>query len=84
MKIFLEFPTLSDLVVPSQKSPLTAGNASTTTGPHVESTRVVLGEDTPGYSGHGEIISTQTVSSKTRTVETITVSSRGGMGVILG
>ncbi|XP_026837104.1 protein 4.1 homolog isoform X6 [Drosophila erecta] len=54
----------------NQKSPLYTTSA--TTGPHVESTRVVLGEDTPGYSGHGEIISTQTVSSKTRTVETIT------------
>ncbi|XP_041565971.1 protein 4.1 homolog isoform X5 [Drosophila elegans] len=53
-----------------KKSPLYTTSA--TTGPHVESTRVVLGEDTPGYSGHGEIISTQTVSSKTRTVETIT------------
>ncbi|XP_064535813.1 protein 4.1 homolog isoform X5 [Drosophila montana] len=55
-----------------KKSPLYASSATTSTGPHVESTRVVLGEDTPGYSGHGEIISTQTVSSKTRTVETIT------------
>uniref|UniRef100_W8AI32 Protein 4.1 n=2 Tax=Ceratitis capitata TaxID=7213 RepID=W8AI32_CERCA len=45
---------------------------TTTTGPHVEQTRVILGEDTPGYSGHGEIVSTQTLSSKTRTVETIT------------
>ncbi|KRJ99900.1 protein 4.1 homolog isoform X2 [Drosophila yakuba] len=54
----------------NQKSPLYTTSA--TTGPHVESTRVVLGEDTPGFSGHGEIISTQTVSSKTRTVETIT------------
>ncbi|XP_036669732.1 protein 4.1 homolog isoform X8 [Drosophila suzukii] len=54
----------------NQKSPLYT--TSTTTGPHVESTRVVLGEDSPGYSAHGEIISTQTVSSKTRTVETIT------------
>ncbi|XP_032570136.1 protein 4.1 homolog isoform X5 [Drosophila sechellia] len=53
-----------------KKSPLFTTSA--TTGPHVESTRVVLGEDTPGFSGHGEIISTQTVSSKTRTVETIT------------
>ncbi|XP_054089954.1 protein 4.1 homolog isoform X4 [Zeugodacus cucurbitae] len=41
-------------------------------GPRVEQTRVILGEDTPGYSGHGEIVSTQTLSSKTRTVETIT------------
>nr|XP_017033335.1 protein 4.1 homolog isoform X7 [Drosophila kikkawai] len=57
----------------NQKSPLyTTSATGSTPGPHVESTRVVLGEDTPGYSGHGEIISTQTVSSKTRTVETIT------------
>ncbi|KAH8415807.1 hypothetical protein KR222_001184 [Zaprionus bogoriensis] len=57
----------------NQKSPLYTSTATTSTaGPHVESTRVVLGEDTPGFSGHGEIISTQTVSSKTRTVETIT------------
>ncbi|XP_054740845.1 protein 4.1 homolog isoform X3 [Anastrepha obliqua] len=52
-------------------SPL-IGTSTTTTGPHVEQTRVILGEDTPGYSGHGEIVSTQTLSSKTRTVETIT------------
>ncbi|XP_017867432.1 PREDICTED: protein 4.1 homolog isoform X10 [Drosophila arizonae] len=55
-----------------KKSPLYTSSATGSTGPHVESTRVVLGEDSPGYSGHGEIISTQTVSSKTRTVETIT------------
>ncbi|XP_030383108.1 protein 4.1 homolog isoform X3 [Scaptodrosophila lebanonensis] len=55
-----------------KKSPVYETSTTTSTGPHVESTRVVLGEDTPGYSGHGEIISTQTVSSKTRTVETIT------------
>lgn len=35
---------------------------------------VVLGENSPGYTADGEIISSQTVSSKTRTVETITVS----------
>lgn len=44
----------------------------TSPGPHVEHTRVILGEETPGYSAHGEIVSSQTVSSKTRTVETIT------------
>nr|XP_036230884.1 protein 4.1 homolog isoform X7 [Bactrocera oleae] len=48
------------------------GSYTTVPGPHVEQTRVILGEDTPGYSGHGEIVSTQTLSSKTRTVETIT------------
>lgn len=47
---------------------------TTTLGPNVEQHRVVLGENSPGYSAEGEIISTQTVSSKTRTVETITVS----------
>lgn len=35
---------------------------------------VILDENSPGYTAEGEIISTQTVSSKTRTVETITVS----------
>lgn len=35
---------------------------------------VILGENSAGYTAEGEIISTQTVSSKTRTVETITVS----------
>ena len=35
---------------------------------------MILGENSPGYTAEGEIISTQTVSSKTRTVETITVS----------
>ncbi|XP_061391417.1 protein 4.1 homolog isoform X2 [Musca vetustissima] len=45
---------------------------TTTTSPHIEQTRVILGENSPGYGGEGEIVSTQTVSSKTRTVETIT------------
>ncbi|XP_034141974.1 protein 4.1 homolog isoform X7 [Drosophila guanche] len=67
-----EVKTTATVTSGDQKSPLYSSSATTTTGPHVESTRVVLGEDTPGYSGHGEIISTQTVSSKTRTVETIT------------
>ncbi|KMY95044.1 protein 4.1 homolog isoform X8 [Drosophila simulans] len=65
-----EVKTTATVTSGDQKSPLFTTSA--TTGPHVESTRVVLGEDTPGFSGHGEIISTQTVSSKTRTVETIT------------
>ncbi|XP_037717894.1 protein 4.1 homolog isoform X3 [Drosophila subpulchrella] len=65
-----EVKTTATVTSGDQKSPLYT--TSTTTGPHVESTRVVLGEDSPGYSAHGEIISTQTVSSKTRTVETIT------------
>lgn len=34
---------------------------------------MVLGENSAGYTADGEIISSQTVSSKTRTVETITV-----------
>lgn len=41
-----------------------------------EQRNVILGENSPGYTAEGEIISTQTVSSKTRTVETITVSQR--------
>lgn len=40
------------------------------------SQHVILGENSPGYTADGEIISSQTVSSKTRTVETITVSAR--------
>ncbi|XP_073811223.1 erythrocyte membrane protein band 4.1 like coracle isoform X4 [Musca autumnalis] len=47
-------------------------HTATTTSPHIEQTRVILGENSPGYGGEGEIVSTQTVSSKTRTVETIT------------
>lgn len=56
-----------------QQNPLYE-TSRTTTGPHFEQTRVVLGEEAPGYTGHGEIVSSQSVSSKTRTVETITVS----------
>ncbi|KRG04809.1 protein 4.1 homolog isoform X7 [Drosophila mojavensis] len=67
-----EVKTTATVTSGDQKSPLYTSSATGSTGPHVESTRVVLGEDSPGYSGHGEIISTQTVSSKTRTVETIT------------
>lgn len=43
-----------------------------------EQRNVILGENSPGYTAEGEIISTQTVSSKTRTVETITVSHQVG------
>uniref|UniRef100_Q9V8R9-2 Isoform 2 of Protein 4.1 homolog n=1 Tax=Drosophila melanogaster TaxID=7227 RepID=Q9V8R9-2 len=53
-----EVKTTATVTSGDQKSPLFTTSA--TTGPHVESTRVVLGEDTPGFSGHGEIISTQT------------------------
>lgn len=45
---------------------------------HIDPTssqHVILGENSPGYTADGEIISSQTVSSKTRTVETITVSA---------
>ncbi|XP_065366719.1 protein 4.1 homolog isoform X2 [Calliphora vicina] len=49
-----------------------ASTSATTTGPRVEQTRVILGENSPGYTAEGEIVSSQTVSSKTRTVETIT------------
>ncbi|XP_055837798.1 protein 4.1 homolog isoform X7 [Episyrphus balteatus] len=54
------------------KSTTVYQQSPTSPGPNFEQTRVVLGEETPGYSGHGEIVSSQTVSSKTRTVETIT------------
>ncbi|XP_055314155.1 protein 4.1 homolog [Sitodiplosis mosellana] len=37
-----------------------------------EQRHVILGDNSQGYTAEGEIISTQTVSSKTRTVETIT------------
>ncbi|XP_075169068.1 erythrocyte membrane protein band 4.1 like coracle isoform X3 [Haematobia irritans] len=57
---------------PMTKTSAFNSNASTTTGPHIEHTRVILGENSPGYTGEGEIVSSQTVSSKTRTVETIT------------
>lgn len=43
----------------------------------VDPNRPVLGEAEGGYTADGEIISSQTVSSKTRTVETITVGQRG-------
>lgn len=42
-------------------------------GPNVEQRRVQLDENSEEYSAGAEIVSTQTVSSKTRTVETITV-----------
>lgn len=38
----------------------------------IDPNHVVLGENSAGYTADGEIISSQTVSSKTRTVETIT------------
>lgn len=59
------------------KSSAVNSTATTTTGPHIEQTRVILGENSAGYGGEGEIVSSQTVSSKTRTVETITVSIFG-------
>lgn len=37
------------------------------------SQHIILGENSPGYTADGEVLSSQTVSSKTRTVETITV-----------
>lgn len=40
----------------------------------VDPNRAILDEAEGGYTADGEIISSQTVSSKTRTVETITVS----------
>ncbi|XP_075169067.1 erythrocyte membrane protein band 4.1 like coracle isoform X2 [Haematobia irritans] len=72
-----EVKTTATVTSGDQESPMTKtsafnSNASTTTGPHIEHTRVILGENSPGYTGEGEIVSSQTVSSKTRTVETIT------------
>ncbi|KAG4066585.1 hypothetical protein HA402_007221 [Bradysia odoriphaga] len=52
-------------LTPSIKDDL---NTTTTIDPN----HVVLGENSAGYTADGEIISSQTVSSKTRTVETIT------------
>lgn len=53
-------------------------HVSTTTevlsGPNVEERRVYIEGEGPFEGADGEIVSTQTVSSKTRTVETITVS----------
>lgn len=43
-------------------------------GPNVEERRVYIEGEGPFEGADGEIVSTQTVSSKTRTVETITVS----------
>jgi hypothetical protein len=48
-----------------------------TPGVPVSNRRIISGDGNgdgdPAFSGEGEIVSTQTVSSKTRTVETITV-----------
>lgn len=54
-------------LTPSQQEDI---KVHTTTDPN--SQHVILGENSPGYTADGEIISSQTVSSKTRTVETIT------------
>ncbi|XP_058983608.1 protein 4.1 homolog isoform X2 [Musca domestica] len=73
-----EVKTTATVTSGDQESPLyktsafNNATATTTTSPHIEQTRVILGENSPGYGGEGEIVSTQTVSSKTRTVETIT------------
>lgn len=50
---------------------------TTTTVPVVatETRKVALESEDGNYSASGEIVSTQTISSKTRTVETITVST---------
>lgn len=49
---------------------------TTTTVPLVatETRKVALESEDGNYSATGEIVSSQTISSKTRTVETITVS----------
>ncbi|XP_035788775.1 protein 4.1 homolog isoform X4 [Anopheles albimanus] len=49
-----------------------AGASQIPVGPNVEHRKVVLDDLTEGTETHGEIVSSQTVSSKTRTVETIT------------
>ncbi|XP_053690262.1 protein 4.1 homolog [Sabethes cyaneus] len=49
-----------------------AGASKIPTGPNVEHHRVLLDDTHEGVSAEGEIVSSQTVSSKTRTVETIT------------
>lgn len=49
-----------------------AGASKIPTGPNVEHHRVLLDDTKEGVTAEGEIVSTQTVSSKTRTVETIT------------
>ncbi|XP_055591596.1 protein 4.1 homolog isoform X3 [Uranotaenia lowii] len=57
-----------------------AGASKVPTGPNVEHTRVLLDNTVEGVTATGEIESTQTVSSKTRTVETITYQTeRDGM-----
>lgn len=55
-------------------APTTSTVSTTVEQVPVEGEHLILGENSPGYTAEGEIISTQTVSSKTRTVETITVS----------
>ncbi|XP_037807931.1 protein 4.1 homolog isoform X4 [Lucilia sericata] len=70
-----EVKTTATVTSGDQESPLyqtSASTSATTTGPRIEQTRVILGENSPGYTAEGEIVSSQTVSSKTRTVETIT------------
>ncbi|XP_038114305.1 protein 4.1 homolog isoform X2 [Culex quinquefasciatus] len=49
-----------------------AGASKIPTGPNVEHHRVLLDDSQSGVTAEGEIVSSQTVSSKTRTVETIT------------
>lgn len=49
-----------------------AGASKVPTGPNVEHHRVLLDDTEEGVTAQGEIVSSQTVSSKTRTVETIT------------
>lgn len=51
------------------------GDVDVTFDPNNQNSHVVLGENSTGYTADGEIISSQTVSSKTRTVETITVKT---------
>jgi len=58
----------SSAAPPSSEVSTTVGQIPADSDQH----HVILGETSQGYTAEGEIISTQTVSSKTRTVETIT------------
>lgn len=51
-------------------------------GPNVEERRVYVEGEGQFEGAEGEIVSTQTVSSKTRTVETITVSSKSKLRIV--
>lgn len=63
-------------VIATEKHAEPESNVTTTTPVPVATTetrKVALESEDGNYSATGEIVSTQTISSKTRTVETITV-----------